>query len=40
MSDEYSCPQRRNKGKDKKKDKKKHPYKAGGVRRSIEVSSR
>jgi len=38
MSD-YDFPQRRNKRKDKKREKKKHPYKKGGIQRSIRFSS-
>jgi hypothetical protein len=34
---DYDFPQKRNKGKDKRKEKKKHPYKQGGVRRSLEL---
>jgi hypothetical protein len=34
---DYDFPQKRNKGKDKRKEKKKHPYKKGGVQRSMEV---
>jgi hypothetical protein len=30
MSDEYGFSQKRNKGKDKRKEKKKHPYNHGG----------
>ena len=37
MSDEYSCAQKRNKGKDKKREKKKHPYKLGGFQRSMNL---
>jgi len=37
MSD-YAMPQQRRKSKDKRKDKKKHPYKKGGARRSMNVS--
>ena len=37
MSDEYSCSERRNKGKDKKREKKKHPYNHGGKLRSTPV---
>jgi len=37
MSDDYGFSQRRNKGKDKKKNKKKHPYKIGGVQRSLNL---
>jgi hypothetical protein len=32
---EYDFPQRRNKKKDKKREKKKHPYKKGGIQRSL-----
>jgi hypothetical protein len=32
---EYDFPQRRNKGKDKRREKKKHPYKKGGIQRSL-----
>ncbi len=35
MSD-YACSEKRNKRKDKKREKKKHPYKKGGVQRSME----
>jgi hypothetical protein len=34
---DYDFSQKRNKGKDKRKEKKKHPYKKGGVQRSMEV---
>jgi len=34
MSDEYGSGERRNKGKDKKRNKKKHPYKKGGRSRT------
>jgi len=34
---DYDFPQKRNKGKDKRKEKKKHPYKTGGVQRSLEI---
>ncbi len=34
MSD-YSFPEKRNKRKDKKREKKKHPYKKGGIQRSL-----
>jgi hypothetical protein len=36
MSDDYGFPQRRNKKKFKKKEKKKHPYKIGGKERTRE----
>jgi hypothetical protein len=29
----YGMPEKRNKGKDKKRERKKHPYKKGGKRR-------
>lgn len=32
--------ERRNKGKDKKRDKKKHPYKKGGKYRSTKLSKK
>jgi len=32
---DYDFPQRRNKRKDKKREKKKHPYKKGGIQRSL-----
>lgn len=35
---EYGYSERRNKGKDKKKSKKKHPYKKGGGKRGMNVS--
>lgn len=37
MSDDYGFSQRRNKNKDKKREKKKHPYKVGGIQRSLEI---
>jgi len=39
MSD-YVSSERRNKGKDKKREKKKHPYKKGGRNRSIETKKK
>ncbi len=33
--DDYDFPQKRNKRKNKKKEKKKHPYKKGGIQRSL-----
>jgi|GEM_PF-919749 len=38
---DYGCGERRNKGKDKRRDKKKYPYKHGGAMRSsgIDVSA-
>ncbi len=38
MAEDYS--NKRNKGKDKKREKKKHPYKKGGRERSSCVSKR
>ena len=41
MSDDYYATgerERRNKGKDKRRDKKKHPYRSGGGRRSVDFS--
>jgi hypothetical protein len=35
MSSDYGFSEKRNKRKGKKKDKKKHPYKTGGKRRTI-----
>jgi len=37
MSD-YYCSEKRNKGKDKKREKKKHPYKKGGAQRSSNIT--
>ncbi len=34
MSSDYAVPQKRRKGKDKKREKKKHPYKKGGRERA------
>jgi hypothetical protein len=34
---DYDFPQKRNKGKDKRREKKKHPYKKGGVQRTMEI---
>jgi hypothetical protein len=36
MSD-YAFSEKRNKGKDKRKEKKKHPYRKGGKLRGIEI---
>lgn len=36
MSD-YGFPEKRRKGKDKRKDKKKHPYRMGGKFRSTDI---
>ena len=40
MSDDYCCGNQRKKKKDKFKDKKKHPYKLGGVHRSDNLSKK
>jgi hypothetical protein len=32
--------ERRNKGKDKRREKKKHPYKKGGIKRSQEIKKK
>jgi len=37
---EYACSEKRNKGKDKKRDKKKHPYKKGGKHRVDNISKK
>lgn len=37
---EYACSQKRKTRKDKKKDKKKHPYKKGGKYRSANVGKK
>jgi hypothetical protein len=34
---DYGCSEKRNKGKDKRKEKKKHPYKQGGRLRSSSI---
>jgi hypothetical protein len=34
---DYGFPERRNKRKDKKREKKKHPYKIGGIQRSLDL---
>lgn len=34
MADNYAYSEKRNKGKNKKKEKKRHPYKIGGKRRT------
>ena len=36
MSSDYVSSEKRRKGKDKRKDRKKHPYKKGGRGRSME----
>jgi len=38
MSD-YACSEKRNKGKDKRKEKKKHPYRKGGKLRGLEIKA-
>ncbi len=37
MADDYGYSQRRNKSKDKRREKKKHPYRQGGKHRSEEI---
>ncbi len=37
---DYACSQKRNKGKDKRREKKKHPYKKGGIQRSMDIKQR
>jgi len=37
MSSDYAVPEKRRKGKDKLRDKKKHPYKKGGKFRSSSI---
>ena len=37
MANDYGYPERRRKGKHKKKDKRKHPYKKGGKFRSSKI---
>jgi hypothetical protein len=39
MSD-YICSEKRNKRKDKKREKKKHPYKLGGIQRSMDLKKK
>lgn len=34
---EYACGQKRNKRKDKKKERKKYPYRKGGSKRTVKV---
>ena len=34
----YACSERRNKGKDKKREKRKHPYKKGGKFRVLKIN--
>lgn len=40
MSNDYGFSEKRNKRKEKKKEKKKHPYKLGGVQRTINLSKK
>ena len=40
MTSDYAYSQKRNKGKDKKREKKKHPYKKGGRRRTENISKK
>ena len=40
MASDYACSEKRNKGKDKKRDKKKHPYKKGGRHRTENISKK
>lgn len=40
MSSDYVSSEKRRKGKDKRRDKKKHPYKKGGRQRSMKVSKK
>ena len=42
MSDDYTSggSERRNKGKDKRRDKKKHPYRSGGGNRSRDLGGK
>jgi hypothetical protein len=37
---EYGYPEKRRKGKDKKRDKKRHPYRKGGGRRGMKDSKK
>jgi hypothetical protein len=37
---DYGFSEKRNKGKDKKKEKKKHPYQIGGARRSMNIKTK
>ncbi len=34
---DYACSQNRKKKKDKKREKKKHPYKIGGIQRTMNL---
>ena len=40
MAFDYACFEKRNKGKDKKRDKKKHPYKKGEKYRGVKLSKK
>ena len=40
MSDDYACSERRNKSKDKRKEKKKNPYKHGGKFRTENLTKK
>jgi len=35
---DYAVPQKRRKGKDKRREKKKHPYKKGGRQRGMDIA--
>jgi len=35
---DYGTPERRNKGKDKRRDRKKHPYRKGGKHRTDSIN--
>jgi len=37
---EYGNPEKRRKGKDKRREKKKHPYKRGGAQRSTKIGKK
>jgi hypothetical protein len=36
---DYGCSEKRNKGKDKRREKKKNPYKTGGKYRGTKISA-
>jgi hypothetical protein len=36
----YACSERRNKGKDKRRESRKHPYKKGGKLRGFEIKNK
>jgi len=40
MGSDYACSEKRIKGKDKKRDKKKHPYKKGGKFRGTKLAKK